>query len=224
MRLVQTGVQFVLLKKQVVFGIKKKQSTILIIWSFWQVCTHYSRLFNILLKVDNITAIACINKMGSTKNKKLASLSKAIWTLCEDRNIFLYASYVRSRDNKGDYESRSSKIETEYALCDRAFKIITVRLGSPSIDLFASYMNTKCPLYVSWRSDPGSIAIDAFSLSWTDLNFYAFLPFPLILKVIKKLIFDRAEGIIIVPLWKNQPWYPLFIECLTEPPIYFDPA
>lgn len=161
--------------------------------------------------------------MGSTKNKNLATLSKAIWEWCEDRNIFLFASYIKSMDNKADYESRYSEIETEYSLCDKAFKTITERLGKPSIDLFASYLNTKCQYYVSWRPDPGSVAVDAFSISWSDLKFYAFPPFPLILKVIKKLIFDRAEGIVVVPLWMNQPWYPLFVECLTQTPIYFTP-
>lgn len=67
------------------------------------------------------------------------------------------------------------------------------------MDLFASNINNKCDEYVSWRKDPGSVAVDAFTLNWRNFNFYAFPPLCLILKVIEKIIQDKAEGIVIVP-------------------------
>jgi len=50
-----------------------------------------------------------------------------------------------------------------------------VYFGFFDIDLFASIINAKCPDYVFSLLDPGAIAIDAFTLSWADIRFFAFL-------------------------------------------------
>lgn len=45
-------------------------------------------------------------------------------------------------------------------------------------------LNKKCEKYVSWHRDPGAIAINSFTLNWTKLNFYAFLPISVIVKMV----------------------------------------
>lgn len=55
--------------------------------------------------------------------------------------------------------------------------------------------------------------IDAFTQNWRDLNFYAFPPIAVILKMIKKIITAKAESIGVVPYWPTHAWFPLF-ECL----------
>lgn len=97
-------------------------------------------------------------------------------------------------------------------------------LGTPDIDIFASKDNYHCPRYVSWFRDPGAEAIDAFTLDWRKLNFYAFPPFALILRVLQKICSDGATGIIVIPLWEAQPWYPLFIKLIVGEPVHFKPA
>ncbi|EFN78492.1 hypothetical protein EAI_11211, partial [Harpegnathos saltator] len=47
----------------------------------------------ILLRVDNTTAIAYINKMGSVKFQKFNELARKIWQWAEKRKIILMASY-----------------------------------------------------------------------------------------------------------------------------------
>ena len=46
----------------------------------------------------------------------------------------------------------------------------------PDVDLFASRLNYKCKRYVSYQPDPGSYAVNAFYIKWTNLAFYAFPP------------------------------------------------
>ncbi|XP_050294576.1 uncharacterized protein LOC126743396 isoform X1 [Anthonomus grandis grandis] len=179
---------------------------------------------NILCRVDNTTALAYINKMGSVQYPKLNNLSRTIWQWCEERNLFLYASYIKSIDNwEADHESRSLATETEWALDLPAFMKISSSFGEPEIDLFASRTNAKCGKFVSWLRDPESIAIDAFTLNWNQLKFYAFPPFALILRVLNKIISDNARGILVVPLWTAQPWYPVFLSLLEREPIIFAP-
>ena len=66
----------------------------------------------------------------------------------------------------------------------------------PDIDLFASLNNAKCEKYISWQRDTNSIAIDAFTVSWKRYFFFAFPPFSVILRVIQKIMIDKAEDIL----------------------------
>lgn len=77
---------------------------------------------------------------------------------------------------------------------------ITAILGPPNIDIFANRCNRKCERFVSRLPDPDAFAVDAFTLCWNSLFFYASLSFILIPQVLKKVISDGAEGIVVVPL------------------------
>lgn len=179
---------------------------------------------SILCKIDNKTAIACINRMGSVRYPKLNEISRRLWQWCEERRIFIFASYIKSSDNReADEQSRMIGCETEFELNPEIFKKITSIFGKPDIDLFASRTNKKCETFVSWRRDPESFAIDAFTLPWSNLNFYAFPPFSMLLKVLQKILDDKAEGIVVAPFWTTQPWYPLFTSLLTQDAVFFKP-
>ncbi|KYN22429.1 hypothetical protein ALC57_05173 [Trachymyrmex cornetzi] len=180
---------------------------------------------NILLRIDNTTAISYINRYGSVKFPHLSALAKDIWQWCETRNLFLFASYIPPADNFiADEESRRTDTDTEWSLSVLAFDVICQRFGHPEVDLFASTLNAKCECYLSWFPDPGTWAVDAFTIAWGDLPFYAFPPFILISRVLRKIVDDSAEGILVVPWWPSQPWFPLFQRLLISEPIIFDPA
>ena len=48
---------------------------------------------------------------------------------------------------------------------------------------------------------------------------------PLIVSVsnLKKIKVENASGIVVVPNWPNQPWYPLFFELLNHDPLILKP-
>ncbi|KAJ8967700.1 hypothetical protein NQ317_004200 [Molorchus minor] len=127
---------------------------------------------NILLRIDNVTAIANINKMGSVRYRKLNEISRNIWDWCENRNIFIHASYISSSDNKiADMESRKGNSSIEFELPEQNYQLILQNFGIPSIDLFASYQNKKCNRFVSRYPDPESQNVDAFTLNWSQEYF-----------------------------------------------------
>lgn len=179
---------------------------------------------NLLIRVDNTTALAYINKMGGIRYKKLNKVAQKIWKYCEQQNIKIFASYINTKQNTvADSESRNNHYETEYELSQECFEKIGQVFKFPEIDLFASKLNTKCKIYISWKPDPDCTTVDAFLVSWEHLDFYAFPPFSIINKTIKKIIDDKATGILVVPKWPSQPWYPLFKKLLTCKPICFGP-
>ncbi|KYN21781.1 hypothetical protein ALC57_05840, partial [Trachymyrmex cornetzi] len=80
-----------------------------------------------------------------------------------------------------------------------AFDVIRQRFGQFEIDLFASILNAKCERYLSWFPDPGAWAVDAFTITWNSVFFYAFPPFILITRVLRKIVDESAEGVVVVP-------------------------
>ncbi|KAL6438741.1 hypothetical protein ACFW04_004615 [Cataglyphis niger] len=120
------------------------------------------RSCEILLRIDNTTALSYINHMDSIQFPKLSKLTKEIWQIenCTNRN----------------------------QVADWAYREINLAFGKfidLDIDLFASHINAK-----SW-------AVDAFSVPWSDLYFYAFPSFAIILRTIQKIITDKADGVLI---------------------------
>lgn len=178
----------------------------------------------ILLRIDNTSAIAYINRAGGVQFPHLSELSRQIWQWCESRKLWIFASYIPSKLNtEADYASRITNVDTEWELNDIYFKKILKKFGPFSIDLFASRLNKKCERFYSRFPDPDSTSVDAFTISWENEKFYAFPPFALILRALRKIISDKASGILIVPRWPAQPWYPLFMSLLMEPPLHLNP-
>lgn len=179
---------------------------------------------SVLLRVDNTTAISYVNRMGGIQYPHLNNLARSIWQWCETRNIWIFASYVNTKDNYADSESRLINPDTEWELSDEAFQTLVQHYGQPNIDLFASRTNAKCDHYVSWKPDPDAVAVDAFTLNWSLTYFYMFPPFSLILKCLRKVIDDKADGIIVFPNWPSQPWFPLLQKLISSEVLYFQPS
>ena len=74
------------------------------------------------------------------------------------------------------------------------------------MDLFATRFNNKLPQFVSPVPDPQAWAVDALSLSWENLDPYAFPPAAILGKVMEKLQ-DYNRIILIAPGWPNMPWF-----------------
>lgn len=177
---------------------------------------------HILLRIDNTTAITYINRMGGVKYPHLNEIARKIWLWCEDRKIFLFASYIKSSENTdADFESRN--IDIEWELHSNAFRDIVEKYGKPEIDLFASRINAKCKKYISWKRDPYAFNVDAFTIKWDNMFFYAFPPFSLILKALQKVISDRATGIFVVPNWPSQPWFPVYKSLVVNENMFIIP-
>ena len=176
---------------------------------------------HVRIRSDNCTAISYINNKGGIKSIKCDSLAKEIWDFCDNRKILVSAAYIPGKDNTtADQLSRIFSDQTEWMLQPRIFQQIIERFKFfPRVDLFASRLNHQLDQYVSWTPDPDSLAVDAFSISWSELKFYAYPPFSMIGQALSKITKDRATGIMIIPDWKTQHWFPMMLNLLTQEPI-----
>ena len=158
---------------------------------------------------DNTTALAYVKHMGGVRSSQCNELAQQIWRFCEEHTIWITIAHVPGVHNVvADYKSRHFSDNVEWTLSPRLFDRICDHFGLPDIDLFASRLNNKLPIYVSFTPDPGAFAIDAFTIAWNQFNFfYAFPPFSCISKVLRKIVHDQATGVLVVPWWPSQPWW-----------------
>ena len=115
-----------------------------------------------------------------------------------------------------DRKSRVFKDSLKRMLNPQVFQQILLKRHGLEVDLFASRINHQLTAFVSWRPEPGAMACDAFNLTWGLMKGYLFPPFCLIHRCIKKIQQDQAECILITPVWKSRPWYPVILSLLVD--------
>lgn len=178
------------------------------------------RSVHIRVLTDNTTAVAYVNSLGG-KKRLCNEITKTIWLWCKDRDIWLSAAHLPGSLNvKADRQSRLEHDNTEWKLDIHVFRQICDLYDMPTVDMFASRLNHQVATYVSWKPDPGAIAVDALSITWTEHYFYAFPPFNLIGRCLQKIVQDKAEGMIIVaPLWPTQPLFSKLTRMISNCPL-----
>jgi hypothetical protein len=94
-----------------------------------------------------------------------------------------------------------------------------MEFGKPDIDLFATRLNCKVPRFSSWLPDPDAESIESFTISWEGENVYAFPPFCLIGRVVQKIIYEHARGILVVPDWATKSWFTMVKIITVQKPL-----
>ena len=147
---------------------------------------------HIKIMSDNTTAITnSINKMGTSHSMECHHEVLKIWEWAIIYKNHLSAAHIPGKLNTvADKESRSNHIDTERMLHPKSLNLALEHLCfKPEIDLFATNINTQFGKYAAFRSNPGAMYIDAFSIDWFDLKFYAFPPISVIPRFLAYLEF-----------------------------------
>ena len=140
---------------------------------------------------------------------------------CDKRNINLLVRHEPGKSNiLADRLSRLSKpISTEWCLDQAVCNLVLSVTGYPNIDLFATRLNNRLPVYVSPIPDDRALAIDALSMNWDRIHAYAFPPFALIPAIISKIRQHQCKIVLVAPFWPEATWFPELLRLLVAPPI-----
>ena len=111
-------------------------------------------------------------QQGETHSAEMCALLWKIMTWGHHYLITLKARHVLGCLNvMADLLSRSNQVQsTEWSLHPQVFKQICQKWFTPHVDLFATHLNHKLPLYVSPIPDPRAWDIDALNINWTNLT------------------------------------------------------
>lgn len=88
----------------------------------------------------------------------------------------------------------------------------------PDLDLFTVRINVQLDKFVSSKADHVACHTNALTFFWSVGLHYAFPPFNIIEKILKKIQDDRATLLVNLPLWPTQVWFPRALQLLVENP------
>ena len=186
------------------------------------------RDMHIRIMTDNTTCVSYIRDMGGTHSEDGNRIAREIWEWAAERRLWLSAAHIPGTLNViADKKSRSFDFEKEWMLSKPYFDELLLRFPDlgVGVDLFATRANSQLPQFVSWDPDPEAIAVDAFTLNWSKFDYvYIFPPFSVISRVLAKMRRDGARGLIIVPHWPTQHWFPSLMTMLVGAPVEMGPS
>ena len=171
---------------------------------------------------DNSTVVAYVNMQGGAVSRVLCLMISRLLRWMESFDIHLDARYLPGQANVlADLLSRRGQVVgTEWFLHPQVARSLLRVCGNPSIDLFATCLNAKLPLYCLLVPDPQAVFEDAFRHPWDDLDLYAFPPFPLVGRVIACVReSSRVALTLVAPLWPEKEWFADLLLLLTQPPL-----
>ena len=175
----------------------------------------------VLISTDNTTVVAYLNRQGGTHSPDLCMevWKTLIW--CHQNQINLLIKHIPGKFNVlADRLSRITKpISTEWGLNQSVANAVFRMTQFPNLDLFATRLNHKLPLYVSPIPDQKALSIDALTMNWNHIHGYAFPPFHLIPSVINKIRTAQCKVVLIAPFWPNRTWFPELLNLLISSPI-----
>ena len=177
---------------------------------------------HVTVMCDNSTVVAYVNKQGGTVSRPLCLLTSRLLRWTESFDVHLEARYLPGESNVlADVLSRRGQVVgTEWSLHPQVARALLRTWGNPSIDLFATCLNAKLPLYCSLVPDPQAVFEDAFRHPWDDLDLYAFPPFALVGRVIARVQqSSRVVMTLVAPLWPEKEWFADLLLLLTQPPL-----
>ena len=159
-------------EKRLHINVLELKAVSLALQSFKDQCQNQT----VLVATDNSTVVAYINKQGGTHVAEMCALLWTIMTWCHHYQITLKARQIPGRLNvMADLLSRSNQVQsTEWSLHPQVFKQICQKWFTPHVDLLATRLNHKLPLYVSPVPDPNASDIDALNINWSVLTAYAY--------------------------------------------------
>ena len=175
----------------------------------------------VMVRSDNSTVCAYINKMGGTKSLPLCQEVTSLWNWCWDHNVDLRSLHIPGEDNViADVLSRQPVQAREWSLHHRVVNTLFTMWDRPVIDLFASIHNKKIANYCSLYPDPNAYMQDAFTIDWARFSIaYAFPPPVILHRVLAKVRRDRARVILIAPNWPQRSWFTRILPLLVEVPL-----
>ena len=179
-------------------------------------------LTTILVATDNSTVKSYINKQGGTRSSQMMQETALLFNAVIQNNWVLRARHIAGKLNVlADQLSRSGQvIQTEWSLHQSVADLIFQRWGRPLIDLCATHLNSKCPLFVSPVPDPRAWAVDALSVQFQGLEAYVYPPQALLPRILQKYqLVSHCRLLVVAPWWPKSQWFPSLMQLAVQPPM-----
>ena len=172
--------------------------------------------------VQQFDGCGLCQQAGRNGVRSLCSLTSRLLRWTESLDVQMDVRYLPGQSNVlADLLSRRGQvIGTERSLHPQVARALLCVWGSPSLNLFATRLNAKLPLYCSLVPDPQASFEDAFCHPWNNLDVYTFPHFPLVGRVVARVReTPNLSMTLVTPFWLEKEWFTDLRLLLTHPPL-----
>ncbi|XP_041864797.1 uncharacterized protein LOC121654646 [Melanotaenia boesemani] len=174
---------------------------------------------HVLVRTDNTTVVAYINRQGGLRSRHLHTLAHRLVIWSSSRLLSLRATHVPGILNRGaDLLSRGHPRYKDWKLHSEVVTLIWDKYGRAEIDLFASRENAQCPMFYSLTDQSAPLGLDALAHEWPRLLLYAFPPLELIIPTLARVREGGHSLILIAPRWPGKHWLAEIFQLLCSQP------
>ncbi|XP_038147769.1 uncharacterized protein LOC119787801 [Cyprinodon tularosa] len=179
----------------------------------------FIRGHHVLVRTDNTTVVAYINRQGGLRSHQLHTLAHRLIVWTSSRLLSLRAIHVPGVMNRGaDLLSRGNPRYREWKLHSEVVAQIWERYGHAEVDLFASEENAHCPRFFSLTGEGAPLGLDALAHKWPQALLYAFPPLELITPTLARVRAGKHVLILIAPRWAGKHWLAEIFQSLYGEP------
>lgn len=174
---------------------------------------------HVLVRTDNSTVVAYINRQGGLRSPQLHTLAHrlTVWSSVHLRS--LRATHVPGILNYGaDLLSRGNPLYADWKLHPQVVRQIWSQFGQASVDIYATVENAQCPLFFSLHDQGAPLGVDALAHRWPKTLLYAFPPIALIPPTLARVREGGLSMILIAPRWQGKHWLAEIFQLLSSPP------
>ena len=194
----------------------KESSTFRELVAFHDTWTNVSNLkkFKGMRVAHHTDSQALVHILGKgSRNRKLQPMVMEAFLKLREYGIIVEPVWLSREDGVIKFADLGSRDfhSDDISLDAITFKNIVKRFGSFSVDGFAAASNAKCGKFFSKLDVPGSAGVDFFmqQLSQED-NHWLFPPIGRLCQAVMHLVFWKATGVMVVPVWPRSSFYPFF--------------
>ena len=164
---------------------------------------------------DNVTTVAYLRRSGGTRSQVLFLKAREILLWVESMQITILPQFIQgSLNTRADLLSRPNLvIGSEWTLHQEVVQDL-LHQWPAIIDLFATSLTARLPVFFAPASEPEATEVDAFLQSWDNLQAYAFPPIAIIRRAS-----HHCNLTLIAPFWPQKEWFPDLLELLSDIPI-----
>ncbi|KAA6353832.1 MAG: hypothetical protein EZS28_050640, partial [Streblomastix strix] len=159
-----------------------------------------------MIETDNTTVCFSIaNAKAKYHQRKAIDL---ILQIEEENGWTLTISHIAGKQNKeADELSRTSMAGNYQIRKEMLEEVLKDWQEEITVNLFATRNNAKYNRYYTLGIDKKAKGWDSVRVSWWEEFALIHPPIPIISRVIRKIIEEKAQGIMIVPNWPGQIWW-----------------
>ena len=161
----------------------------------------------------NVVKVVKRGSMVTSLHKIACKISK----LVTKHNITLNLSWICRNDNK-QADSLSRIVESDaWSVKRNIFRKICIKYNTiPDYDRFASRDNRQVRKYNSRFFEKETNGVDTFTQSWKGFLNWAVPPIFLVDRTIKFIICEKADTILVVPVWTSAVYWPILLDCISQ--------